>query len=92
MPEARSVRKTFSSFKARPDLDYMTVGERNAFKAGRDSGAISFFRVRACSAGCGMDVPKSKLFCSKECYDGYGEQIARARGEADDDNAEGDAE
>lgn len=84
----RSIPKTFASVQMRPDLDYMTVGERDAFKVGKDSGQISFFRVRACSAGCGMDVPKSKLFCSKECHDGYREHRANAAGEDEDDHAD----
>ncbi len=82
MPSAGNFPKSFSSFQARPELDYMTAGERDGFRTLRKSGGLTFFRVQTCRM-CGADVPIPKLYCSKECKDGHGEQIARAEGDAE---------
>ena len=58
--------KQTSFWKFRPDLPYMTGAERSAFKELMEGGAISVFRVGRCER-CGVDIPKTKQFCSIEC-------------------------
>lgn len=53
-------------FSFRPDREYMSRPERDAFKKMRDDGRISFFRTGACRV-CQAEVPKGKLFCSEDC-------------------------
>lgn len=70
------------------DLPYMTASERYTLKEKRESGEISFFRVRQCSAKCGAEVPELKLYCSKECYDGHRERNKRESGAGEHGDAE----
>ena len=47
---------------------WMSAGERNTFKALRDSGAITFYRTATCAAPeCNGEIPKGKTYCSWEC-------------------------
>ena len=47
---------------------WMSVGEREAFKALRDAGAITVFRTATCvEPSCGNEIPKGKLYCSVKC-------------------------
>lgn len=47
---------------------YCTAAQLGLFNKAREAGSISFFRAANCSQ-CGTDVPKSKTFCSKECWE-----------------------
>lgn len=47
---------------------YLTDAERKLFIKSRESGHYSFFRTGSCKV-CGAEVPKSKNFCSKACYE-----------------------
>lgn len=52
--------------KFSPDLPYMTVPEANHFN--RVKGTLTIFRLGRCGV-CNGDVPKSKKYCSKRCYE-----------------------
>lgn len=58
--------KDTSKVKVRPELPYMTAGERHQFKQLRDAGAITFFRVAFCS--CGAEMAQGKKACSEACF------------------------
>jgi hypothetical protein len=62
-----SIVSTFLA-RLRPDLPYMTPAESSQFKHLRAGGAISFFRTWMC-AECGAEVPQTKKYCSKKCYE-----------------------
>lgn len=57
-----------SWFNPRPELEHMTPAELSALKAGRDSGHITFFRVKLCEReGCKVEILKHKRWCSHAC-------------------------
>lgn len=47
---------------------YCTAGELSMFKREREGGAASFFRTSHCGT-CKQEVPKSKDFCSRDCWE-----------------------
>jgi hypothetical protein len=51
----------------RPVFTYLTGAERTLFKQQRAAGVMSWFKVHPCRT-CGEETPKSKLFCSKQCF------------------------
>lgn len=54
--------------RLKPDLPYMTANEMGLFKKVTKDGGYSIFRQHGCKR-CGAFIPKTKQFCSKECYD-----------------------
>ena len=47
---------------------YCTAAQLGLFKKSRAGGLTSFFRTANCCI-CGTEVPKSKTFCSMECWE-----------------------
>jgi len=67
---------------------WMSEGERNTFKALRDSGAITFYRTATCAAPeCSNEIPKGKIYCSETCMELVEEKDEK---EIDDDGWEDD--
>ncbi|KKM94496.1 hypothetical protein LCGC14_1197780 [marine sediment metagenome] len=54
-----------TNLSVNPGLVYMTAAERDTFKMLRATNRLSFFRVQRCGL-CDTDVPRPKLYCSKE--------------------------
>lgn len=50
------------------DKPYCTAAQLGLFKKAREGGQTSFFRSASCGS-CGTEVPKSKTFCSIECWE-----------------------
>lgn len=46
---------------------FCTPAELTLFKKSREGGAVTFFRTAQCK--CGVEIPKSKTHCSKECWE-----------------------
>ncbi len=61
------------------DKPYLTKPERAKFKTLREGGVVSFFRTKACEH-CSSEIPKTKRFCSWECY----QEVEAADGEQED--------
>ena len=58
--------KMVHNWKIKPDLDYMTTGERLYFKQLVKAGQITFFKQSQC-ANCQETIPQNKKYCSIEC-------------------------
>ena len=76
-PTARAVN-------IRSDLEYMTAGERDLFRICRENGQITFFGVQQCRR-CDAEVPRSKLYCSKEHHDEIGDDVLIGGAKRDSD-------
>jgi len=50
------------------DKPYCTAAQLGLFKKAREGGQSSFFRAANCGI-CKTEVPKSKTFCSIECWE-----------------------
>lgn len=64
-----------------PSLPYLTRSERGAFAELRKGGNITFFKTALCP--CGAEVPKSKQYCSEECYKNGQPEQEEQRGKVD---------
>lgn len=53
-----------------PDLEYMTIGEKEVFESLVNKEKFSFFRCHYCKS-CSELIPKSKKFCSLECMEKF---------------------
>jgi hypothetical protein len=49
------------------DKPYCTAAQLTLFKKAREGGQVTFFRAGKCA--CGTEIPKSKTFCSTECWE-----------------------
>jgi hypothetical protein len=62
-PRARKV------FSPKPEIPYLTPGERSLFKLQREGNTLSFFRTKKCDRdGCTEETLKHKRTCSKRCW------------------------
>lgn len=53
---------------ADPDLPYMNKTEAAAFRKGRKTGEITWFKAKPCPV-CSQEMMNNKKACSKECWE-----------------------
>lgn len=75
------LKQTFG-WKFNPDVEYMTRSENSHFKELVKAGVITHFRIGSCER-CKADVPNSKKFCSRECFEFEKEAADDTDGEMD---------